>query len=140
MKILSISLIIKVFSIMHLNKISSFARNIIQQPRISSFLNFTRNRNDSSSFFNQNHQAETFTVPQHIRKVKNIMSNIFSCNNVKIFQSSTINQSQSDSFVSSLKNFSRRVRFYDRSEPSEGTSELRWVKLTFCGLKALSFM
>jgi hypothetical protein len=49
---------------MHLNKLGNFARNLIQNPRIASYLNITRNRDDSSSGFN-----ETQGNSQPVRRV-----------------------------------------------------------------------
>lgn len=109
---------------MHLNKLGNFARNLIQNPRIVSYLNFTRNRNDSSSFFNKTeHNSQGNSQPR--RKVmtseKSMLQNFLT--QIILMQTSTLNQTES--FVSSLKNFSRRVRFYDRDDPADSSSEFR---------------
>ena len=54
---------------MYLNKIGVYTRNLVQSSRISSFLNFTRNRNDSTSFFHKPDQVESQGNSQPVRRV-----------------------------------------------------------------------
>jgi hypothetical protein len=103
-------------SFLGLNRLS----RLILQPsqwnmRIPSYLNISSNRNDSNSFFvKHENQHESSKSSQPIRKVILVWNFMcFIITNLKYFQNS------SESFVSSFKNLSRRVKFYDRSEPSE---------------------
>lgn len=117
---------------MHLNRLSRLARNICQpyqwSPRITSFFTVTRNRNDSSSFFvrTENHESQG-NVQQHVRRVKQKATRFYLRTFVQLFHFQTSTES---SLVSSLKNLSRRVKFYDRSPEHEPN---RWVTWIFVG-------
>lgn len=101
-------------TIMHFNRLTSFSRNLVQagewSPRLSSIFSSNSNRSESAPKFH----SSPSTSSQHVRKVRNHIETIV-CRNFHSISSHL--QMSSDALVSTLKNFSRRVKFYDRSEP-----------------------